>query len=77
MVAFINKKKQLKSYTYVEMNEKINSFSNILINELKHKKLFSCKVMIHASASIESAISMLSCAKLGILFSDLNVDRVL
>ena len=73
-IHFINKKKQLKSYTYIEMNEKINSFSNILINELKHKKLFSCKVMIHASASIESAISMLSCAKLGIHFSVLFED---
>ena len=73
-IHFVNKKKQLKSYTYEEMNEKINSFSNIVKDKLKHKKLFSCKVMIHASASIESAISMLSCAKLGILFSVLFED---
>ena len=67
-IYFVNKKKKIKSYTYDEINEKVNYFSNILKKELKNKKLSTCKIMIHASASIESAISMLSCAKLGIHF---------
>jgi len=70
----ISKNKKIKSYTYDKINEKVNSFSNILASKLKNKKISSCKVMIHASASIESAISMLSCAKLGIHFSVIFED---
>ena len=54
-IHFINKKKKFKSYTYEEINKKVNYFSNIIKSELKNKKLSSCKIMIHASASIESA----------------------
>ena len=46
----------------------------MLRNELRHKKISSSKVMIHTSASIESAVSMLSCAKLGIHFSVIFED---
>ena len=70
----INKNKQIKSYTYNDINEKVNSFSNILETQLKNKKISLCKIMIHASASIESSISMLSCAKLGIHFSVIFED---
>ena len=70
----VNKNKQIKSYTYDAINKKVSLFSNILISQLKNKKISSCRVMIHASASIESSISMLSCAKLGIHFSVIFED---
>ena len=70
----INKKKQITSYTYDEINEKVNQFSNIILNQLKKKTVSSSKIMIHASASLESSISMLSCAKLGIHFSVIFED---
>ena len=70
----ISKNKQIKDYTYDEINERVNLFSNILITQLKNKNISLCKIMIHASASIESSISMLSCAKLGIHFSVIFED---
>ena len=70
----VNKEKQIKSYTYDAINKITNSFSDILIKQSKNKKLESTRVMIHASASIESAVSMLSCAKLGIHFSVIFED---
>ena len=70
----IDKKKQIKSYSYNEIDKRVNLFSKIIISQLKNKNLSLCKVMIHASASIESAISMLSCAKLGIHFSVIFED---
>ena len=70
----INKKKQITSYTYDEINEKVNQFSIIIVNQLKKKTASSSKIMIHASASFESSISMLSCAKLGIHFSVIFED---
>ena len=65
----VDKNKNINSYTYETIDKKVNSFSNLLISKLKNKKLSTCKVMIHASASIDSSVSMLSCAKLGIHFS--------
>ncbi len=73
-IYFVNKKKKIKSYSYEEINKKVNIFSNIIKRQLKHKKLSSSKIMIHASASIDSAVSMLSCAKLGIFFSVIFED---
>ena len=70
----IDKNKQIKSYTYDEINKKVNLFSQILISQSKSKNLSLCKIMIHASASIESAISMLGCTKLGIHFSVIFED---
>ncbi len=70
----ISKNKQIKSYTYDEINKKVNLFSKMLISQLKNKNLSLCKVMIHASASIDSSISMLSCTKLGIHFSVIFED---
>jgi acetyl-CoA synthetase len=70
----ISKNKEIKSYTYEELNKRVNSFSSILISQLKNKNVSYRKVMIHASASLESSISMLSCIKLGIHFSVIFED---
>ena len=70
----IDKNKKIKSYSYDEIDKKVNLFSKIIISQLKNRNLSLCKVMIHASASIESAISMLSYTKLGIHFSVIFED---
>ena len=70
----ISKNKEIKSYTYEELNKRVNSFSSILISQQKNKNVSYRKVMIHASASLESSISMLSCIKLGIHFSVIFED---
>ena len=57
-----------KSYTYSQLQNLVNNFSIILkkkLNKFNNNK----KIMIHSSASIESAVSMLACSKLGIHFS--------
>jgi acetyl-CoA synthetase len=70
----INRNKQIKSYTYDSIDKRVNSFSSTLAKKLKNKRISTCKVMIHASASIESSVAMLSCAKLGIHFSVIFED---
>ena len=62
----VDKNKKIKKYTYAQIDIKVNSTSYYLRNLSSNKKI---KVMIHASASIESAILMLSCAKMGLHFS--------
>tara|TARA_B100000989_G_scaffold72938_3_gene51245 strand:+ start:5419 stop:7119 length:1701 start_codon:yes stop_codon:yes gene_type:complete len=64
----IDNKLNLKKYTYSEINHLVNLFCNFInfhIDKINSKT----KVMVHSSAGIESAISMLGCAKLGIEFS--------
>jgi len=70
----VDKNKNIKSYSYETIDKKVNYFSSTLISKIKNKKISTCRVMIHASASLESCISMLSCAKLGIHFSVIFED---
>ena len=70
----VDKNKNIKSYSYETINKKVNFFSSVLISKLKNKRISSCKLMIHASASLESSVAMLSCAKLGIHFSVIFED---
>ncbi len=73
-----DKNKVKKEYTFNEIKIAVDNFCQLL---LKYKIKKNEVVAIHASASIESAISMLSCAKLGITFSvifeDLPVPSIL
>jgi acetyl-CoA synthetase len=62
----VSQKKKIKQFTFEEIDKKVNNMAYFLNKSLKKNKL---KVMIHASASIESAVLMLACAKLGIHFS--------
>ena len=73
-IYFVNKEKKIQNYTYKELDEKINIFSSIILTKLKKKVASKAKIIIHASASIESAISMLACAKLGVHFSVIFED---
>ena len=62
----VSKKKKIEQFTFEEIDKKVNNMAYFLKKSLKKKKL---KVMIHASASLESAVLMLACAKLGFHFS--------
>ena len=73
-IYFVNENKEIKSYTYEELNENVNIFSNKILHILKNQKISKSKVIIHSSASIEATISMLTCAKLGIHFSVIFED---
>ena len=65
----IDHKKQLEKYTYYDLDRKVNLFISYLKKNYSLKKNKEIRIMIHASATIESAISMLACAKLGMHFS--------
>ena len=69
----INKNKQISSYTYNDLARIINNYSNYLIKLLKNK-IKQKTVIIHGSASLETSIAMMSCAKLGIHFSVIFED---
>ncbi len=59
--------KKIKNYKYFEIDKKVNHMSAYLKKISKSKNDF--KVMLHASASIESAVIMLACSKIGLHFS--------
>ncbi len=65
----INSNKKLQKYTYYDLDRKVNSFISYLNKKYFFEKNKEIRIMIHSSATIESAISMLACAKLGIHFS--------
>ena len=62
----IDKNKDIKKYNYNDIDKRVNNVANYIIQSSSKKNL---KIMIHASASIESAVLMLACAKLGLHFS--------
>ena len=73
-----DKNKNKKTFTFEKLDTLIENFSYHLFKyKLSNKDI----VAIHASASIESAVAMLSCAKLGITFSvifeDLPISSVI
>lgn len=76
----VNKSKKFNKYTYNDLDNKVKYFCKVLESKLKNKNLSKCKILIYSAASIESAVSMLSCAKLGIhfavLFEDLASEAV-
>ena len=77
-IYFVNKDKKISSLTFKELDDQITKFSSFLINANNKKKIK--RVMIHASSSKWSAVSMLTCAKLGIhftvIFEDLGKEAI-
>ena len=69
----INKEKKISSFTFQELSNMIHNFSDYLSKKLK-KNISSTTVIIHGSASLETAVAMMSCAKLGIHFSVIFED---
>ena len=70
----INNEEKIKKYSYKQLNDLTCDFSKFISNK-KTKN-----VLIHSSASIVSAVSMLACAKEGIhfsvIFEDLEKDAI-
>ena len=65
-IVTVNQEKEIKKYSYKEIDKKVNIIANYL-NKFSNKK--KTKIMIHSSASLESALLMLACTKLGLHFS--------
>lgn len=65
----ISKDKKVNYYTYKNLDKKVNLFISYLNKNFHLKKNKEFRMMIHSSSTLESAISMLACAKLGIHFS--------
>jgi acetyl-CoA synthetase len=72
----VSENETINKYSYQEIYKLVLILSNFLI-KLKNK---NTKVLIHSSASIESAISMLACANLGmhfcVLFKELELEAI-
>jgi acetyl-CoA synthetase len=72
----ISNKSEIQKYTYLDIDKLVI----ILSNFLKSLKKNNLKILIHSSASLESAISMLTCAKLGIhfcvIFKELEIEAI-
>ena len=62
----VNQNKEIRKYSFVQIDKKVNKISNYIKKISTNKKL---RIMIHASASLESAVLMFTCAKLGLHFS--------
>lgn len=72
-IYYISKDKKVEKYTYKEFDNIVRNFSDLLLKKLG-KKIKNSKIIIHGSASIETAMSMMACAKLGIHFSVIFED---
>ena len=68
------KKKKVKAVNYRQLTRKVHNFASFINDVQKEKSLNIKNVLIHASASTVSAISMLALAKLGIHFSVIFED---
>lgn len=75
-----NKNLENQKFSYEYLDLLVNEFCVELLKLQKKRKKKIKRVLIHSSASIESAVSMLSCAKLGIfqsvIFEDLNKEAI-
>ena len=71
-IYIISENKKITFYSLIEIDKYVNNFCYFLKKNYNLKK--QTKIMIYASSSIESAIMMLSCLKLGIHFSVIFED---
>ena len=65
-IHYIKKNGKISNHTYRETSILVSKFSEFLKSQIKEKNQ---KIMIHASASLDTTIAILSCAKLGLHFS--------
>lgn len=76
----VDANKQIKKYTFEEIDDLVNNFCLNVKEIFKDKNLSKKKIMIHSSASIYSSIAMLTCSKLGIhfsvIFEDLQLEAI-
>jgi len=70
----VNQKCEINKFSYLELDKKIDTFCSFVSSFFFKENISYKKIMIHASASIESAVAMLACSKLGIHFSVIFED---
>ncbi len=77
-IYFIDKNFNIKKLSYDELSKAVSNLTNFF--KEKYNINSKSRIMIHASASFESAILMLSCAKMGVfhsvIFEDLKKDAI-
>ncbi len=77
-IYYFDKNKKFHSVTYEELIELVSNCSLFLKDKIKNIK--KPKIIIYGSASLETSILMLSCARLGIhfsvIFQDLSYEAV-
>ncbi len=75
IIFYVDKKKKIKKYSYLEIDLMVKNFENYLRN-FKNLK----RVMVHTSASVYSAVIMLGLAKnkvhFSVIFEDLEVEAI-
>ena len=79
-IIYCNKDKKISSYTYSEISILVSKLAHYLYKRINSKRI-SIKVLIHGSASIETSLCMLACAKLGfehcVVFENSSSDALL
>lgn len=79
-IYYLNDKKKIETITYKSLLFEVNRFCSFITAKLRKKNHENLKIMIHASASLNTSISMLACAKLGIhfcvIFKELKVEAI-
>lgn len=73
-IIIINSSGRIHKYSYLKLSKEIDKFCSFLSKLFLEEVFNNKKVMIQASASIESAVAMLGCSKLGIHFSVIFED---
>ena len=77
-IYYFDKNKNLQSITYKELLKFVSNCSLFLKDKIKNIK--KPKIIIYGSASLETSIAMLSCARMGVhfsvIFQDLSYDAV-
>ena len=77
-IYYFDKNKNFQSITYKELLKFVSNCSLFLKDKIKNIK--KPKIIIYGSASLETSIAMLSCARMGVhfsvIFQDLSYDAV-
>ena len=65
-IYYIESNGRISKYSYLKVSELVEKFTHFLLKRIKSNK---SRVLIHASASLDTSIAMLACANLGLHFS--------
>ena len=71
-IHYINKNKNIKSYTYKQLYNLTCNFAQVL--EKRNYDYKKDKIVIHGSSSIETTVAIFACIKIGIHFSVIFED---
>jgi acetyl-CoA synthetase len=79
-VITIDNSGKVKKFNYNQIDQKVNRFSSLLFSYFKKQNISNPRIICHASSSLESAVTMLACAKMGyhfsVIFEDLGKEAI-